>query len=270
MSDKLPGLAALIELIETLRGENGCLWDREQTAKSMGIYLVEEVYELLEAIESDNHVAVCEELGDVMFHIFFIAGLYKEKGLFDIDNAAKINTEKMIRRHPHVYGDSKVNSTKDLRKQWRDIKVKEKKNVTLNSLLDSVPTKLPALLRAYRISERAAGSGFDWRDITEVMEKAEEEWVEFKEELEKKMAGENQDTAFTMEFGDFLFTLVNVARFGGFHPEAALREATIKFEKRFKLMEKNVSNKGRSFESLSRNEMDKLWNEAKKIINFME
>ena len=258
------GTDALIKLIERLRGKNGCPWDKKQTPQTMSVYLLEEIYELVDAIESGNPDDVCEELGDVLFQIFFIARLFQEMGHFDIEDVVRLNTEKMIRRHPHVFGDERVESAHEVKKLWHDIKIKEKNHSQKKSILDSVPVKLPALMRAYRISDRAAGTGFDWDDISGVMKKVEEEWSEFKTELMRKnQAGKNHDSL-AMEFGDILFTLVNVARFAYIHPETALTASVKKFEKRFKHMEKAVSEDGKSIESLSKDEMNILWEEAKR------
>ncbi len=248
----------LIELIETLRGKNGCPWDRKQTPRSLAVYLVEEIYELLDAIESDNAQAVCEELGDVLFHIFFLARLYQEMKHFDINDAARVNTEKMIRRHPHVFGNVSAGSIDKIRERWHRIKMREKNKNRASSVLDSVPKKLPALMRAYRISERAARTGFDWNNISSVMQKVKEEWSEFNLALSCK-----KDQA-AMEFGDILFTLVNVARFAGIHPETALTGSIKKFEKRFKYMEKILSENGKMPENVSHDKMERLWEEAKK------
>jgi len=250
-------LEDLIKLIETLRGETGCPWDREQTPETLTVYLVEEVYELLDAIESGSPQEVCEELGDVLFQIFFMAGLYQEMKHFDIYDAARLNIEKMIRRHPHVFGNVETGNTDDIRERWHKIKMEEKNKSTAASVLDSVPAKLPALMRAYRISERAARTGFDWDNISSVMEKVEEELSEFTSALAFK-----KDEV-SMEFGDILFTLVNVARFARIHPETSLTRSIKKFEKRFKYMEKTLSEKRKKIENLTRDEMKLLWEEAK-------
>lgn len=266
------GCMALNELIDTLRGENGCPWDREQTPQSIALYLVEEVFELVDAIASGHAMDICEELGDVLFHVFFIARMFEEKGDFDMETVNRTIARKMIRRHPHVFGDSKINGTKEVRAQWREIKRREKENrhpgpvldSVPDSVLDSVPGGLPALMRAYRISERAAGSGFDWHDISGVMDKVEEEWAELKNELSREArSGEKIDPR-ALEFGDVLFTLVNVARFAGFHPETALAESTAKFEKRFRLMEKMIAQKGKSLQSLPADEQQRYWDIAKR------
>ncbi|MFO7666343.1 MAG: nucleoside triphosphate pyrophosphohydrolase [Desulfobacterales bacterium] len=256
---KITKLKRLIELIETLRGENGCPWDKTQTAKTMAIYLLEEVYELVDALETENPDEICEELGDVLFHIFFMARLFEEKGAFDIGDVAGLNKEKMIRRHPHVFGSESAKDAGEVRKRWHTIKKSEKKHMNHQSVLDSVPGGLPALMRAYRISERAARTGFDWDNIDGVMKKAEEEWSEFQCALNK-----NNKNDISVEFGDILFTLVNVARFAAIHPETALKDSIKKFETRFRNMEKKVAESGRNLDSASRNELDMLWEEVKK------
>jgi tetrapyrrole methylase family protein/MazG family protein len=255
------GINALNKLIDVLRGENGCPWDKKQTPRSMSVYLVEEIYELLEAIESGNTDDICEELGDVLFHILFIAKLFQEMGSFNIEDAASVNKEKMIRRHPHVFGDSKVSRPDDLRKQWHQIKMNEKTHSENKSILDSIPSGLPALRRAYRISERAARVGFDWDNISDVMQKVEEECSELKTELNE--SSENQESL-AIEIGDVIFTLVNVARFARIHPENALTDSIKKFENRFKYIEKVILKSGRKIESVSQGEMNELWEEAKR------
>ncbi|MBA3019156.1 MAG: nucleoside triphosphate pyrophosphohydrolase [Proteobacteria bacterium] len=256
------GINALNKLIDALRGENGCPWDKKQTPRSMSVYLVEEMYELLEAIESGNTDDIREELGDVLFHILFIAKLFQERGSFNIEDAASATKEKMIRRHPHVFGNSKVSRSDELRKQWHCIKMNEKTRSVTNSIFDSVPSALPALRRAYRISERAARVGFDWDNISDVMQKVEEEWSELKTELNK--SSEDQ-ASLALEFGDVIFTLVNVARFARIHPENALTDSIKKFENRFKYMEKVILKSNRKIESVSQGEKNELWEEAKKL-----
>lgn len=258
-------ITELIKLIETLRGKNGCPWDQKQTPRSISIYLIEEMYELVEAIIRKDSDDICEELGDVLFHILFIAALYKEQDSFNLEQVIARITQKMIRRHPHVFGDIKVENVEDVKKQWHHIKQSEKKNGPTSSILSSVPKSLPALIRSYRISERAARSGFDWDDIKGVMEKVEEEWKEFKSEMDLSPEKEINLHKKSLEFGDILFTLMNVARFAGIHPETALAESTNKFEKRFKFMETEISKKGKQFESISRIELNQFWEQAKQI-----
>ncbi len=267
------GIVDIIKLIETLRGENGCPWDKKQTPKTMSVYLIEELYELVDAIESQKPDDVCEELGDVLFLLLFIVQLFQEMGYFDIKDVTRLNMEKMIRRHPHVFGSQKVSGVDDVKEQWHKIKKEEKNHIPKSSVLDSVPSSLPALIRAYRISERAGRAGFDWEDISGVIEKVKEEWAEFNCELalqnkaEKNQTPKNQESL-ALEFGDILFTLTNVARFANIHPETALKDSVKKFEKRFKLMEKKISDNGRDIQSVSRNELDMLWEEAKKKADF--
>jgi len=224
----------------------------------MGVYLIEEVYELVEAIESGSSEAVCEELGDVLFQVLFIAILFAEKGDFNLSDVVGSNVEKMVRRHPHVFADAEAESAEDVRKQWRKIKETEESHIDKESVLDSVPRKLPALMRAYRIAERAAGTGFDWDDVYGVMEKVEEEWNEFKSEVP---SGNKEKIA--LEFGDILFTMLNVVRFLRIHPETALSSATKKFEKRFRKMESDFAEKGREISSVSQKEMNEVWDKIK-------
>jgi tetrapyrrole methylase family protein/MazG family protein len=248
----------LIRLIETLRGENGCPWDKKQVPQSMAVYLVEEVYELVEAIESGHDAAVREELGDVLFHIFFLAGMYAEKGAFSIQDVARGCTRKMIRRHPHVFGEAQVDSSDQVIQNWHKMKQTEKGESNSASLLDSVPLSLPALMRAYRVSERAARSGFDWDEPAGVLKKVVEEIFE----LQTAMAESGPDET-EIEFGDVLFTLVNLARLTRIHPETALRLSTRKFEGRFKRMERQILDSGRTLESVSQEEKDRIWEELK-------
>lgn len=258
------GVVDIIKLIETLRGENGCPWDKKQTPRSMSVYLTEELYELVDAIESGRPDEVCEELGDVLFLLLFIVCLFQEMGYFDIKDVTRLNKEKMIRRHPHVFGTEKVSGVDDVKAQWHKIKKEEKNRAQKESVLDSVPANLPALTRAYRISERAARAGFDWEDISGVIQKVKEEWSEFNSELSLQNKTKENQERLALEFGDILFTLTNVARFANIHPETALKDAVKKFEKRFRLMEKKISDNGRDLQSVSRNELDMLWEEAKK------
>jgi tetrapyrrole methylase family protein/MazG family protein len=255
----------LMDLIKTLRSENGCPWDRKQNTGTMSAYLVEEVYELLEAMESGDADDVLEEMGDVLFQILFLAQLYKEAGHFDLERIAEVNRAKMIHRHPHVFGDAMAETDEEVRKQWREIKRNEKQAPPDASILDSIPRKLPALMRAYRVSERAGGFGFDWDDVDGVMEKVEEEWAEFKAEVKRR--AEHPDASskdITLELGDILFTLVNVGRFLRVHPETALSASTQKFEKRFRSMEQKLGQNHETPASVSREKLDLLWEEAKK------
>jgi len=257
-------LGAIIALIHRLRGENGCPWDQKQTSQSLAVYLIEEMYELVDAVASGNARAVCEELGDVVFQVLFMAEIFSESGAFDLDTVVQHNIEKMVRRHPHVFGEKKVTSTAAIRENWHAIKREEQRanHSEPASVLDSIPANLPALMRSYRVSERAARTGFDWNDLTEVMAKVEEEWGEFKTAVQQIRGKDSRHMA-AVEFGDIIFTLSNVARFAGFHPETALSAAINKFEQRFRHMEQAFSNQGRELESVSREEMDRAWEIAK-------
>ena len=252
-------IESLTGIIETLRGKDGCPWDRKQTPKTMSLYLIEEMFELVEAIESGTPDEVCEELGDVLFHIMFIVSIYYEKGHFSINDAVSGIYEKMIRRHPHVFGEVDSDNVEDIKKRWHEIKMKEKNHAVKESILDSVPSGLPALMRAYRVSSQVGRAGFDWDDIHGVIKKVDEEWGEFKSEL-----GKGDKESISMELGDVFFTLVNVARFAGLHPETALKDSTAKFEKRYRHLEKCVAVNRKTVDTTSREKLDQLWGKAKK------
>lgn len=226
--------------------------------------LVEEMYELLAAIEADAGDEICDELGDVLFQLVFIAEIYREKGWFDIDDSIAVSAAKMIRRHPHVYGDTDLKSEEELWNRWERIKEGEKRAAGKDervSLLDGVPSGMPALMRAYKVSEKAVRAGFDWKDLSEVMDKASEEWAELQKALESGDQGE-----VAMEFGDFLFTLANVAKCAGIHPEVALFGAVGKFEKRFRHMEAQLGARECTLKDVSRPELETLWDNAKESV----
>lgn len=260
-SDQSQGLAPLIDIVRTLRGENGCPWDKKQTPETMWKCLIEEVYELLGAIESGNMDDICDEMGDVLFQLVFISELYQEKNAFGIPEIVKRSSDKMIRRHPHVYEEQVLKNEQELFSCWETIKNQEKKEAGKEkqaSVLDAVPSGMPALIRSYKISERAVRAGFDWQNIDEVMKKAEEEWVEFGQALQ----GGNEKEIAT-EFGDILFTLTNVARFAKIHPETALAGSTEKFEKRYRYMERQLAERGFDLKDVPRQELEILWDRAK-------
>jgi len=258
---------AIIELIETLRGEKGCPWDKIQTPQTILAYLLEETYELMDAVESADPAEICGELGDVLFHLLFLVSLFREMGYFNIKDVVDLNVKKMIHRHPHVFGDDTIDSADEVKKRWYKIKMEEKNAASGDSILDSIPASLPALMRAYRISERAGRTGFDWEEISGVMEKVEEEWSELKTVLKKQKQSSIDQSQLALEFGDVLFTLVNVARFANIHPETALRDATNKFERRFRYMEKCIANGQRDIRWVSQKEKDALWEQAKNTID---
>ena len=258
----LTPIERLEALIETLRGENGCPWDKKQTPETMARYLAEEVHELVDAIISKDAAAVCEEAGDVLFQLLFVINLFSESGTFCLTDVVEKNIEKMIRRHPHVFGDVTAKTPERVSENWDKIKRKEKGGAGRPSVLSSIPQSLPALLRASMVSERAAKTGFDWDDISGVMAKTMEEWGEFSTEVNHPDGGSGSDKA-AMEFGDILFTMVNVARFARIHPETALIRSIQKFEKRFNYMEEKAIEAGLDIDSLPLREMHNLWDEAK-------
>ncbi|MFZ7127337.1 MAG: nucleoside triphosphate pyrophosphohydrolase [Desulfobacterales bacterium] len=265
LTSRSPSLYDIIELIRTLRGEKGCPWDRKQTPRSITVYLIEELFELVEAIESGSIEDVREELGDVLFQVLFVAELYLEKRHFDIADVVSRNLDKMRRRHPHVFDHREVSGIDEIRRNWHAIKQSEKNDRPRGSVLDSVPAGLPALMRAYRVAERAARTGFDWNDLPDVMEKVEEEWDEFK--AVASLPGNAGSDAVALEFGDILFTLANVARFARIHPETSLSAAIRKFENRFRYMENRVAEAGGTLEALTREELDRHWEMAKEAVS---
>ena len=210
-------ITCLIKLIESLRGPDGCPWDKKQTPQSMVIYLIEEVYELADAIRSENPDEISEELGDVLFHIFFLARMFQEGGEFSIDDVAAMITRKMIRRHPHVFGNHKVDNAVDVVQNWHKIKQSEKNKAGKDSILDSVPSKLPALMRAYMIADRASKAGIDQHSTSHLMEDLEAKLEELKSSLSSQ-----DKKRIDRQCGDFLFTVVNFVRSVGIHPETSL------------------------------------------------
>ena len=254
-------LGELIRLVKTLRGKHGCPWDKKQTPRDVSIYLIEEVFELADAIETGHTEQIREELGDVLFHIVFIARMFQEGGEFDLSDVAQTITEKMIRRHPHVFSEESVNSSEEVVENWHKIKLSEKKSEPKQSSLDSVPVKLPALIRAYRISDRAAKSGFDWAVIDEALDNAEQELVGLKAILNKQ-----NNPQLSQKFGDLLFILVNIARLAKIHPETALAGSNKRFELRFRMIENMVSESERNFDNISVREKARIWEKVKKIV----
>lgn len=255
-----PSIQTLLELIAALRGENGCPWDRKQTPETLTVYLIEEMYELVEAVHAGKTQEVLEELGDVLFQVLFIAYMYGQEERFSLEQVFSHIIKKMIHRHPHVFGSRKVDNSDQVKKQWRMIKQQEKG--TENALLSSVPSGMPALMRAYRISERVAGTGFDWDTLEGVMAQAEGEWNEFRAEVDQPGHRQSKEKI-EMELGDVLFSLVNVARLAGIHPENALSKSTAKFINRFNQMETAAAAQDRKLEEMSKEALESLWREAK-------
>ncbi|MCD6319225.1 MAG: nucleoside triphosphate pyrophosphohydrolase [Candidatus Desulfofervidaceae bacterium] len=249
-------LSKLEEIVTALRGEHGCPWDKKQTPQTLKNYLLEEVYELVEAIEEDNPEAVKEELGDVLFILVFLAHIYKERKQFELKHAIAHGAAKMIRRHPHVFGDMHPDSIEEIHAKWQEIKSQEKP--CRKSLLDGIPKNLPALMLAYKIGKKAAKVGFDWERVDDVLEKVAEETEEFKSSLK---TGETEKIK--EELGDILFSWVNVARLLKIQPEDALRQTIQKFKRRFQFIEAELKKQKKSLETASLKDMDALWEKAK-------
>ncbi|WP_233752704.1 nucleoside triphosphate pyrophosphohydrolase [Flavilitoribacter nigricans] len=248
---KLEAFGRLLKIMDELREQ--CPWDRKQTMESLRNLTIEETYELADAILAGDLDEVKEELGDIMLHMVFYAKIADEKGAFDIADALNAVCEKLIKRHPHIYGDVKVNGEEDVKRNWEQLKLKEGKR----SVLAGVPNSLPAMVKAYRMQEKTKQVGFEWENAEQVWEKVEEEIAEFKETLSPEFTQEKREE----EFGDVLFSLVNYARFQGIDPETALERVNQKFKKRFEYIEAHA---GKDLQEMSLEEMDALWNEAKK------
>jgi len=244
----------LVEIMKVLRGEKGCPWDKEQTHESIKRYLVEESYEVLDAIDEKNMHKLCEELGDLLLQITFHARMAEEKGYFNINDVIKGIIEKMIRRHPHVFGSKSVDTADKVLVQWEEIKDVE--HVEPRPVLD-VPKNFPALYRAEKLQQKAARVGFDWPDILGAWDKVEEEIGELRD-AEAKGVGIKE------ELGDVLFAVVNVARFLDIDAEEALQDTNKKFVRRFSHIEEKAKANNTELKELSLEEMDKYWNEAKK------
>ncbi|HEV2616484.1 MAG TPA: nucleoside triphosphate pyrophosphohydrolase [Candidatus Acidoferrales bacterium] len=258
-------------LQKRLRAANGCPWDREQTHQSLRPFLVEEAYEVLDAMEKGDAEKFAEELGDLLLQIVFHAELSREAGEFDIGDVILAVHTKMVRRHPHVFGKVKARTSADVLKNWEQIKAEERagdaQDATdakraADSVLGGVPRGLPALLEAYQLTRRAANIGFDWENIAGVLEKLEEEIRELREALSESAKGRPQAKV-EEELGDLLFAVVNVAQFAGVEPELALKQANRKFKARFGWMEKKAQEQGRRFAAVPRDEMEGLWDQAK-------
>ena len=250
---------SLVDVIATLRGENGCPWDREQTHSSLKSTLIEETYETVEAIDSGDSNHLKEELGDLLLNIMLQAQIADESENFDIYDVIESLTEKLIRRHPHVFGDVDVESADEVVKNWESIKSQEEGYEDRESVLDGIPVALPALLRGQKIQKRAARVGFDWDNISDVINKVEEELKEVNDSLKN----DGQDEI-EMEIGDLLFAVVNLCRFVDLQAEETLRKANRKFVRRFKRMETELNTQGKNISDQSLEELDKLWDEVKK------
>jgi tetrapyrrole methylase family protein/MazG family protein len=256
MKDNLP---ALIALMAKLRGQDGCPWDRKQTTESLKPFLIEECYEVLDALDEGSSEKIKEELGDLLFQIVFHARIAEEQGHFSLHDVISTNIEKMTRRHPHVFGDARLSTDKEVLANWEEIKKKEKGYEQRKSILEGVPLHLPSLLRAHSIQERAARVGFDWSRIDDALPKLDEEIAEFKESLKQEDAAGIEE-----ELGDIFFMLVNISRFLGVNPENALRKTISKFVQRFRYIEESAADAGKSLNDLTLDEMEELWQKSKR------
>ena len=251
--------AELVEIMARLRGEGGCHWDREQTSESIKPYLVEETYEVLEAIDEEDPAKLREELGDLMLQIVFHAQMAEEAGAFSISDVLTAINDKLVRRHPHVFGDVQAETAQEVLFNWEQIKQTERRQAKGQaSLLDGVPRDLPALLRAHSLQEKASRVGFDCKEAQEVFQKVEEELGELRAAMQGRAADRVE-----AELGDLLFALVNLSRFLAVNPEEALRKTISRFIARFCYIEEELARRGRSLRQVSLEEMDALWAEAK-------
>jgi MazG family protein len=253
----------LVSIVKRLRNE--CPWDREQTHKSIRHLLLEETYETLEAIDSENYEELKKELGDLLLHVIFNSVIAEGEGMFDLKDVIAAISEKMIERHPHVFGNTKVSGTNEVLKNWEHIKLNESGR---KSVLDGVPKSLPSLTRAYRIQEKSSKTGFDWKTSEDAFKKIDEELQEFKTEAEslkneKGKLDEETRNKLEKELGDILFAIVNYARFFEINPENALRMTIEKFIKRFNYIENELQSRGKKPTESNLEEMDEIWNEAK-------
>lgn len=256
---RLLAFERLLNIMDDLRAK--CPWDKKQTMESLRHLTIEEVYELSDSILEKDVNEVKKELGDIMLHLVFYAKIGSEQKAFDITDVLNGICEKLISRHPHIYGDVIVNNEEDVKRSWEQLKLKEGNK----SVLEGVPVSLPALVKASRIQEKARGVGFDWEKKEQVWEKVEEELQEFKEhfnaESNELIDNENAEK----EFGDLLFSLINYARFININPENALEKTNKKFIKRFQYLEQKAKELGKDLQNMSLSEMDIFWEEAKKI-----
>lgn len=262
MTDNRDYFHKLVELMDVLRGPGGCPWDIEQTPETLMPMLIEEAYEVLEALDSKDPDDICEELGDLLFQVIFQARIAKEAGSFDAYEVCRRVYEKMVGRHPHIFGDATFEDADALLKAWEDIKAKEKaasgRAEHKESLLDGIPEKLPSIYKAQQMTEKAARVGFDWPDLEGIFDKLGEELDELREAVSN-----GQATRIKEEVGDIIFTAINVARFLSVDPETALRRANLKFLRRFQAMEEYFKQNGQGLKKTDLDEMEAFWQSFK-------
>ena len=254
--EQLAAFNRLLDIMDELREK--CPWDKKQTLESLRHLTIEETYELADAILNNDLQEIKKELGDVLLHIVFYAKIGSEKKAFDIGDVANSISDKLISRHPHIYGDVKVENEEDVKRNWEQLKLKEGKK----SVLEGVPKSLPAVVKASRIQEKVAGVGFDWEKPEQVWEKVQEELEELNEEIKK---GNKENTE--KEFGDVLFSMINYARFIDVNPENALEKTNKKFINRFQFLEKIAKKEGKNISEMTFAEMDVYWEKSKEFFN---
>ncbi|MCD8030532.1 MAG: nucleoside triphosphate pyrophosphohydrolase [Bacteroides sp.] len=253
--EKKEAFGRFLDILDELREK--CPWDRKQTNESLRPNTVEEVYELCDAIIRSDKQEICKELGDVLLHVAFYAKIGEEKGDFDIKDVCDKLCDKLIFRHPHVFGEEKASTAGEVSENWEQLKLREKGGN--KTVLSGVPAALPALIKAYRIQDKARNVGFDWEQKEDVWEKVKEEFEELKEEI-----GHLDKEKAEAEFGDLFFSMINAARLYGINPDNALERTNQKFIRRFNYLEQKTSEAGKSLKEMTLEEMDRYWNEAKK------
>jgi len=253
-NEKMEAFGRLLDIMDDLRSQ--CPWDKKQTTHTLRILTIEETYELADAITQDSWSGIREELGDIMLHMIFYSKIAEEQKQFSIAEVLHAQCEKLIHRHPHIYGDVKVQDEEEVKRNWEALKLKEGKK----SVLQGVPQGLPALIKAFRIQDKAAQVNFEWRETAHVWMKVQEEILELQEAAAESDTGKTEE-----EFGDLLFSLINLARFLKVDPENALERTNQKFIRRFQYIEKQAAAMQRDLNKMSLEEMDALWDEAKKL-----
>ena len=254
--EQMEAFGRLLDVLDELRVK--CPWDRKQTNESLRPNTIEEVYELADALMKNDRMNICKELGDVLLHVVFYAKIGSETGDFDIKDVCDKLCDKLIFRHPHVFGEVKADTAEQVTENWEQIKLKEKDGN--KSVLSGVPDALPALIKAYRIQDKARNVGFDWEERTQVWEKVKEEIAEFEQEVDR-MDKEKAEA----EFGDVMFSLINAARLYKINPDNALERTNQKFIRRFNFLEAHTIKEGRNLKDMTLEEMDAIWNEAKRL-----
>jgi XTP/dITP diphosphohydrolase len=252
--EKLEAFGRLLDIMDELREK--CPWDHKQTNESLRANTIEETYELAEAIINDDNNEIKKELGDLLLHIVFYSKIGEEKEAFDVADVCNSISDKLIFRHPHVFGDKKIDSASKVEQSWEQIKLKEKGGN--KTVLEGVPTALPSLVKAYRIQDKARNSGFDWQQRQDVWDKVKEEMLELKAEIDKMDADKTE-----AEFGDLIFSIINAARLYKVNPDNALERTNQKFIYRFNYMEKKVKEQGKLLNQLTLEELEEIWQEAK-------